>query len=292
VTARRRLRTRAAIVASAVGLSLLSACGGSPSGPGTVTPPPPPPPANTPPVIDSIAASTSRTEVDTDVTLTATVRDAETPVSQLTFAWSADVGTFSGSGPTVTWRVAKGVTTPADHTVKLTVTENYGSGQQNTVSGTSPAIRVHDSPKELGDMGLTFLRRFGDSSNSPKTCLVDFSEQCVFGHDQEYLDIDYNRRHYVILSYSLGEPRVFYTPGQNNADVFIRANYTSRVINCGDGWDPAVPCAVNSIETSTWDGELPSVYEGGRWWICESHALPIGKLAPSMRLFFGPSSAR
>ena len=65
----------------------------------------------------------------------------------------------------VKWRAPKGATTPADYIIRLTVTETYGpsnaSGglQQNIANGTSPVIRLHDSPKELGDSGVGLSRR-------------------------------------------------------------------------------------------------------------------------------------
>ena len=80
-------------------------CGGSGSQP--VSPGPISQPiatVNTPPTIESIAASASRAEVDTDITLTATVKDAETAVSLLKFEWKADVGTITGEGASVKWR--------------------------------------------------------------------------------------------------------------------------------------------------------------------------------------------
>ena len=46
------------------------------------------------------------------MTLTATVRDAETPVAQLKYEWKADAGTFTGEGASVKWRAPKGATTP------------------------------------------------------------------------------------------------------------------------------------------------------------------------------------
>src|SRR5439155_12141570 len=42
-------------------------------------------------------------DLDETVSVSAAVTDAETPVSQLTFTWSADAGTFSGAGASVTW---------------------------------------------------------------------------------------------------------------------------------------------------------------------------------------------
>ena len=58
---------------------LFAACGGS-NGPTPVTPPPPSPPSgggspNLAPAIDAIAVSSERTEVDSEITLTATVKD-------------------------------------------------------------------------------------------------------------------------------------------------------------------------------------------------------------------------
>ncbi len=158
------------------------------------------------PSIESIVASATRAEVETDVTLTATVRDAETPVAQLKYEWKADAGTFTGEGASVKWRAPKGATTPADYTVRLTVTETYGcaigGSQQNIVNGTSPVIRLHDSPKELGDLSLGFLGDFANSSVSPSTCVRNFSDSCR-GKADEKGDIESNREHFVIPGSSL-----------------------------------------------------------------------------------------
>src|SRR5688572_29900826 len=59
---------------------------------GPTKPGPPPPPVvgpATPPVIVSIAVPTSRVEAGIEVTITAVVQDAETPLTGLTFQWSA-----------------------------------------------------------------------------------------------------------------------------------------------------------------------------------------------------------
>ena len=279
---------RALAVASVVGAMALG-CGGSPNGPGPVPPPTPTP--NSPPTIESIVASVLRAEVDTDVTVTATVRDAETPISQMTFEWKTDVGTFSGTGPIVTWRVPKGAVTPANHTIRLTVTETYGNGQRNVVSGDSAAIRVHDSPKEMGDIVTEFLKRFGDSNVSTTACLTDFHDGlCSVGKNAEMNDIDYNRKHYVILNYHLDPPRVNYTAGANKADVFIRSSFSSRIINCS-GW-PNGNCVLNATESVTFDEYAPMVYDQGRWWMCESRGLPVNSVSPLMERFFGRMAPR
>ena len=120
---------------------------------------------NTPPTVKSIVPSDTRAEVGTPITLTATVEDAETPVANLGFAWSAPTGTFGGSGSVVTWTPGADAQTPADITVTLTVTETYTSGSaqlENNATGTV-TVHVNNSPKELADLSLRFLGNFANS---------------------------------------------------------------------------------------------------------------------------------
>jgi len=63
------------------------------------------------PVVNALTATSTQANapadfanLNEDVAVKAAVTDAETPVSQLTFEWSADVGTITGTGPSVTWR--------------------------------------------------------------------------------------------------------------------------------------------------------------------------------------------
>src|SRR5262245_23541131 len=103
----------------------ISACGGSPMAP-PPPPPPPPPPANNPPGVSWIAIQGSRpkeppnfADLSESVGVRAEVRDDETPVSQLQFIWSAPIGTFTGSGASVTWQAPSQGTTPTDVTLRL-----------------------------------------------------------------------------------------------------------------------------------------------------------------------------
>ena len=286
------------LVAVLVAALFAGSCSDSPSQPGPVPPPAPIPSPNQPPVIESIVVSTQRVEVDAEVTVTAVVRDAETAVEQLTFEWTAEGGTFTGEGPRVNWKAPADQATPRDHAVTLTVTETFGTAlnggarPQHRVTSTSPVVRVHNSPKELGDMGVAFLRKFGDSSVSPEACVVDFSDTCR-GKREELADIALNRKHYRILSASIGTPRVRYVPGSNAAEVVIRASYNSRVISCDD-WPWQGPCNLNRVGSVTFDGRLPGVYEQGRWWLCESRAeeVPGSPISPMMRPFLGLSGRR
>ena len=250
---------------------LAAGCGGSsPTSPRDVPAPPPPVVNNTPPVIDSITASQSRVEVDSAVTLTATVRDAETPVSQLRFDWRADVGTITGEGTAVTWRAPHEIAAPADVVVRLTVTETLANGGlQVSVNGASPSIRVHDSPKELGVLAMTFLGDFANSSVSPTTCIRDFSDSCR-GKAEEKTDIEANREHFAILNSSLLLRNVRVSSNGLSADVTVQCSFTSRIVKCAPG---SAGCAVGAVGTVAGNCALTGVYEQNRWWLCTSSFL-------------------
>jgi hypothetical protein len=284
----RRARLRLALVWLTLAVSF--ACGGeSPTAPAPQPQPQPPPaPVNQVPVIESVVVSTPRVEADTDVTVTATVRDAETPVDQLRFAWAADVGTFSGPGASVQWRVPRGVATPAEHAVRLTVTEVYGTADasgnrpQHTVSGSSPLIRVHDSPAELGALALRFLRDFANSTVPADVAIREFSDSCA-GKAAERIDIADNRRDFDILSSQLSLSSARVRTPFSRGDMTVRCAFSSRRRNCPAG-SPA-SCRVGAIENVEGNCNLTAVYEAQRWQLCESTF--DGRLLPSMFNFFG-----
>src|SRR5436190_17786224 len=105
--------TRAVI---AIALLVSAGCSGNPTQPTAATPgqaPITPPMIKTAPVITSLQIS-PRVEADDDVSLVATVQDADTPLDQLQYVWSVapSFGAFSGSGREVTWRAPRGEHTP------------------------------------------------------------------------------------------------------------------------------------------------------------------------------------
>ncbi len=275
------IRSASATVAVAL---LVTSCGGnSPTQP--PPPPPPPPPANQLAVIDSITASAERVEVDSDVTFTASVRDAETPIAQLRFDWKADVGSFSGTGPTVTWRVPKGAATPADVVVTLTVVETYGTPDatgrrpEQSVSGQAPAVRVHDSPKEIGDLSMAFLRDFANSSVSAESAVREFTDSCR-GKFDEREQIENNRRDYQILQSSLTLERTSMSSNRLSGDARVACEFWSVIKQCPAG----VSCTVGGNEHVRGKCDLTAVYEQKRWWLCSS-AFNDAELLPSMRSF-------
>ena len=243
-------------------------------------------PVNTPPVVQAIVAgSDAHAEVGTPITLTATVTDAETPVDQLAYKWSAPNGTFSGSGATVSWTPGADAQTPADITVTLTVTESYGSQQTNTATGTV-AVHVNNSPKELADLSLRFLSNFADSVVSRDTCVSDFTPNCA-GKKDEFSDITNNRHDFLILSSTLRHTGIDPAPLHAKTTVHTFCAFTSRVIT-KDPWScsPA-DCPYNAVQSVQGDCFTTNVYEQGRWWLCESHFNGRNALTAFERAFFG-----
>ena len=149
---------------------------------------------NTPPVIAWIRAAGTRpgepggfADLNEEISVSAGVSDFETPVSQLTLLWTADGGTFIGSGPSVTWRAPATGPTPKDYTLTLTVIEKTSAAREmaaqvgevvlldSSVTATT-TVRVHDSTKEIGDLATLFLTEFSTSSVSPETAIRHFSD--------------------------------------------------------------------------------------------------------------------
>jgi hypothetical protein len=292
-----RRRALALVVASAA--LAVAACGGSSSitpsptpggGGGGVTPSP-----NTPPTIKSIVASDTRAEVGVPITVTATVEDLETPVANLTYAWTAPTGTFSGTGGTVTWVAGSDATTPADVILTLTVTERYTSGAataENKTTGTV-TVRLNNSPKELAELSLRFLGDFANSKISADKCVAEFSDAtstCARGKKDEFNDIEDNRHDFEILASTLRHTGLTIAPSRLSATVHTFCSFTSKVIttqprdeSCLNG-----ACPYGSVGTATGDCWTTNVYEQGRWWLCESHFMSkSGLLSPFERAFFG-----
>lgn len=261
--------------------------GGSPIGPGP-GPGPQPAPPNQPPVIEGIAVSAQRVEADTEVTVTATVRDAETAVEALRFDWTAEAGTFTGTGPTVRWRLARGSQTPVDVPLRLSVVETYGtpdaSGnrQQHTVTAASPAVRVHDSPAELGALALGFLRDFANSSVPADVAVRDFSDACS-GKSAERRDIEDNRRDFEILSAQLNLTTARVRDPFQRGEMTVRCAFSSRRRNCPAGSPSS--CRVGTIESVEGNCNMTAVYEQQRWKLCDSTF--DGRMLLTMRGFFG-----
>jgi hypothetical protein len=219
------------------------------------------------------------------VTFTASVRDAETPIAQLRFDWKADVGTFSGTGPVVTWRVPKGSATPVDVVVTLTVVETYGtpdaSGRrpEQSVSASASAVRVHDSVREIGELSLKFLADFANSSVPAESAVRDFSDSCG-GKFDEREQIANNRREYQITRSSLTLERATMAPSRQFGEARVACEFWSVIKQCPAG----VSCNVGGNEHVRGKCDLTAIYEQNRWWLCSS-LFNDAELLPSSRSF-------
>ena len=245
-----------------------AACG-SPNGP---TPPPLVVGPATPPVVRSITVPTSRVETGRDITITAVVEDAETPLSDLTYVWTANAGTITGSGTTATWRHAAGLKKGVDVVVTLMVKDTYDAIVSNqivkqdffVVSQAAP-FRVHDSEAEVKELSRKFLLDlFGNSNIPPIDCLVDFTEvgRCADTRALELKDITDNRSLVVILSGTIHRQQVFFD-GTNSGRVVSYAEFHDRYI------------ATGQLGMALGDFTLTTLYDGDRWWLCESSYDPV-----------------
>ena len=179
--------------------------------PDQVTPQPvAPAPPNNPSVIESITAQGRRpkepanfADLGETIELAAKVQDDETPVEELEFQWSARVGTFEGSGASVTWRAPDEAETPVAVEIILKVIEKYGYPDrpkiyQQDVSS-SVTVSLHNSPAELGDMSRQFLLDFSDSSIREIGYIMrNFLPGC-YGTAEETAQVTENRRRYRII---------------------------------------------------------------------------------------------
>jgi hypothetical protein len=226
-----------------------------------------PPVTNAAPVISAIAVDVAdRVEVNQDIDVTAAVTDAETPTASLQFIWTANAGTFTGSGPSVKWRLTKGsVATPVDVTISLEVVESYADvdsrGQPitstNRVKKTAAPFRAHDSVAELSDMTIRFLvDYFGHSDVDADACLVDFWDDCP-GRAAEHSDIENNREMLTIQSAEAHVDSVTFDD-EDNADIVAPCRFEDTLKSTGKSGVTRGNCL------------LTGVYHDGRWWLCDS----------------------
>jgi hypothetical protein len=234
---------------------------------------------NASPTIQSVQAQGSRpdepaqfADLNEEISVTATVKDAESSPDALTYEWSADLGTVTGTGRTVKWRAPAAATTPAKATIALAVVETYQTTSdaglpvtvENRVTKTV-TVNVHDSAKEVGDMATEFLTNFSKSEVSVGTVMKDFTPSCS-GTADERQDVEDNREDFTIVSYSVGPPSV-------TIDFDGRCAFRNR---------PGDACSASRVQwssiqksngdTGTAKGidHVAAVYLSGRWWLCSS----------------------
>jgi hypothetical protein len=161
---------------------------------------------NQPPVVTNIRSVGSHpnqppgfADVNETVTLIADATDAETPVSALTFLWTGP-GTFGGTTATTSWQLPATVSpVPSPVTVSVTAVETYVEGKLTHTQTSQPktfVMQVHDSQKEILDMGQDFLTLFSQSNIPTDQVLHNFSTACA-GRANEASDTNSARASYV-----------------------------------------------------------------------------------------------
>jgi hypothetical protein len=259
-------------------------CGDSTTKPSPVTPPvvvePPPVVRNDAPIIASIALSGPRAEADQNVVATAFVSDAETPLDQLSYQWSATPvnGTFTGPGPIATWRAPRQQVTPDLYTLKLLITEKYTSAGQPKENSVSSTVQVHynDSPKEITAISMRFITELFPTSTIPaQQAVADFSDSCS-EKASEYNDVANNRVNFQILSGTYTNVSV--TPNSDRTFADVSGTCVFRDIPK----DPKNP-NVGKTETVTGICRLTAIYENWKWWLCSSRFEGIGVTTSSLR---------
>jgi hypothetical protein len=223
----------------AAGVVSAGSCGGSNIGP---TPPPtggggggggngnPDPPVNTLPVIEAITVQGTRVrqpanfaDLGESIPVSAKVRDAETAIDQLVYAWTATAGSFTGTGASVTWQapatapVAVQGATPATVKITLTITEKYGHpggplSFEQTVWHEVP-VALHDSVKEVGDMSRQFLLDFSDTNIKDANYIMrNFGSPAVCPEPDEVIkerdDVVTNFTFFRMQNFNIGAPSV------------------------------------------------------------------------------------
>jgi hypothetical protein len=283
---------------------IAAACGGGSTGP---TPPPgggnggQQPPANNPPTISAITIQGSRTaqpanfaDLSESILVTATVKDDETPVDQLQYAWSAPVGTFAGSGRSVTWQAPVSASTPLDVPLTLTVTERYGNPGGPTFEHTATnvaSLSLHDSRSEVGNMARQFLLDFSDSNIRDVPSIMrnfsDATSSCHNGKVAETNDVSDNRTNYHIDQFSVGQPSVSFRfggicPNRNRGgDACVLVDVDWRSTRLTD--DPVTGAKRGDKEHVAGSDQVTAIYVPSqkKWGLCESDF--IGHLAASSK---------
>jgi len=228
---------------------------------------------NPPPVITALVAQSARTnapsnfaDLGEEIVVTATVQDAETPVSKLVFEWSADGGTFTGTGALVRWRAPTGITTPAQNKLTVKVTEPLDGAPQSVSS--TVTVRVHNSIKEITDISVQFLLDFSDQKNSPEYVVRNFYTGCA-GRAEELIDVTNNRLYYTITSYKIGTPTSA-TVNFGGTCPYQNKKGVDGCVQTPAEWK-AIDKRTGLSETSIGTDQTTAVYRESRWWLCDSN---------------------
>jgi hypothetical protein len=266
--------------------------GGGNNGGGNQQPPP-----NNPPVVDAITIQGTRVkepanfaDVGETVAITAKVHDDETAADQLQYEWTAAIGTFSGTGASVTWQAPATATTPGDVMVTLKVVEKYGfpggpQTFQHEVTGTAK-LSLHDSVKEVGDMARQFLLDFSDTNIKDANYIMrNFAEPSKCPEPKEVIDereqVTDHFRYFVMQHFRIGPAAVTVAFG-GRCPVWGRRGDACALVP--SFWD-SIDLRKNIRERVDGTDIVAAIYSpvDVRWWLCASNydGHPVQGVGPS-----------
>jgi len=236
---------------------------------------------DTAPVITSVTAQGTRpnepknfADLDEEVAVKAVVEDPDTPADRLTFEWTAETGTFSGTGANVSWKAPADASTPKAIVLNVKVSDPGSNSTTGTVT-----VSLHNSRKEVVDLSRQFLLDFSDSKNGPAFVVRNFtkSPRCEADRDEEFNEIDVNRSTYRITSSNIGPATVniqfasrpcSYLPRDGDACASVPSTWDS-VCAPGVTCDPGRSQGIDYVT---------AVYEGTEWKLCASYFQGVGRV--------------
>jgi hypothetical protein len=254
--------------------------------------------ANQPPVVSGLRSVGSRpnqpsgfADQDETITVIADATDAETAPGALTYLWTGP-GSFGGTTATTTWHLPSTVTpAPSPVTATLTAVETYAEGKlthRNTSAPKTLVVSVHDSQKEILDMGQDFLTLFSQSNVSTADVLHNFSTTCDggTGRADEQGDVDQNRAIYI------QDFSAFRISRRGPATINFRSRCVlpdGRVQNNVDGcasyavhWE-VIKKSSGAREVTNGIDYVSAVVESNVWRLCHSSFIPTAGF-PSLGL--------
>ena len=253
-------------------LFFCAACAGSGTSPSD---PPPPPPNNALPVVTSILVKGALARepaqyatLGETVNVTATVTDAETAISQLTYEWSSSAGgTFAANAATTTWTAPATLpgTTPTNATLTLTVTERVDATHTNRVTATT-VVDLHNSPKEVGDLARQFLLDF--SAQLPVDQVMrNFTVTCPEAADERG-DVANSNEQFRILDSTVGDAVTTVTFA--GSCPFIGRNPRGDACALVPVYWRAQDKRTGSVGATRGNDQVTALLENGTWKLCAS----------------------
>jgi hypothetical protein len=233
-----------------------------------------PPAANAPPVITGFVVQDRRpgsprnfADLEDVVDVELQVQDAETPADQLIYEWSGEGRGIEGSGRRVRWLAPDHYATPADIRLTVTVIERYTGGEHRVPGSTT--IALHDSEKEIVDLGYEFLVDFS-LQRQPDVVIRNFTDNCR-GKADERSDVVGNQAARTIVEYTVGT-----NPPVTVGFSAVCPYYAPERQMFGDGcaWFPVrwrnIEKADGRTTVTTGFDQVNAVFESGRWRLCDS----------------------